>query len=134
MYGQKERPIDIYNNKIIPKIKMLDIYLKSNGYINVDIISKITEIKICDINNILNKIGQNKVNSKNILQVLIEGESFICEIMKKEIKCGSPSFYSPKQIAYIYDIEEYKVINAYKFLGVNVVNSSQISAILIQIT
>ncbi|WP_250277498.1 hypothetical protein [[Clostridium] colinum] len=129
----KQHPIDTYNNKIVPKIKELDLFLKTNENMSLQDVSKILELSEEEVKNILFKINQKEINSSNFLSIMLNGTSFICKILKREIECGSPYFYNAKDLSYIYELDYEKVSKAYNFLNIDTITAKQIPIILIQI-
>lgn len=124
---------DIYFNKISPKIKEIDIILKERKTISFEKTLDLLDLKENELKSIMQKLKINKIKPKNFIQIMLNGDSFICKIFKRELECGSPSFYSPKDISYIYNLDESKVFKAFEFLELKFVTTSQIPTILIQI-
>ncbi|MDE6357647.1 MAG: hypothetical protein K2L15_03550 [Eubacteriales bacterium] len=124
---------DIYFNEIMPKIKEIDTILKERKTILFEDAAKLLEIEETELLEIMRKINIKKIKPENFLLVMLNGSSFICQILKREIECGSPYFYSPKEISYIYNLDEKKVLNAFEFLDMEFVTTNQIPTILIQI-
>lgn len=129
----KQKPIDIYNNEIAPKIKKIDNFLKTKKDVCIKDACEMLNIGKIELENILKKLDCDSINSKTILPIMLQGSSFICDIMRKEIERGSPYFYTPDDLSYIYGINCEKIKKAYKFLNLQMVTSNQIPAILIQI-
>lgn len=130
---EKEKPISTYNLKIVPKIKEIDIFLKETEKIQLSDVANILEITQDELDNILSILNITEITEKNFLQIMINGSSLICKILKREIECGSPFFYSPKDISYIYNLSQNEVEKAFEFLNLKKVITSQIPAILIQL-
>ncbi len=128
-----EKPIDLYNNKIVPKIKEIDIFLKTNENMPIKDVAKVLEISEDEIKSTLLKLNEKNLNNKNFINIMLNGSSFICKILKREIECGSPYFYNAKELSYIYELDYEKVLTAYKFLNLKSITASQIPIILVQI-
>lgn len=129
----QDKPINKYNYEIVPKIKEIDVLLKTNDIISIEDTSKILNISQNEIIDILIKLNTKEINSKNFLSIMVKGSSFICKILKREIECGSPYFYTPKDISYIYELDYLKVKRAFDFLEIDRISTFEIPAILIQI-
>ncbi len=129
----KQKPINIYNNEIVPKIKEIDIFLKTNENMSLKDVSSLLNIEERELEEILIKINQTEINNSNFLNIMINGSSPICKVLKREIECGSPYFYTPKDLSYIYELNYEKVYQAYKFLNMEKITAKQIPIILIQI-
>ncbi len=130
---EEQKPIDIYNNIITPKLKELDIFLKTNENMSLNQVSEILEISKEELENILVKINQKEINQKNFLSIMLNGTSLICKILKREIECGAPYFYNAKDLSYIYDLDYEKVLSAYNFLNMDKITAKQIPIVLVQI-
>nr|WP_317358559.1 hypothetical protein [uncultured Tyzzerella sp.] len=129
---ERKRPIDTYNNIIIPKLKEIDIFLKTNDNMCLEEVCEILEINKDELEKILSKINIKEINNKNFISIMLNGTSFICKMLKREIECGSPHFYNAKDLSYIYDLDYEKVLMAYKFLDIEKITSKQIPVILVQ--
>lgn len=125
--------LTVYNSKIIPKIKEIDLFIKSNYIFNTSEVSKILEIDEEEINSILNFLDEKEINRKTMIYIMLNGSSYICKLIKREIERGTPEFYTPEDLAYIYEIDYEKVKNAYKFLELKWALPSQIPCILAQV-
>ncbi len=128
-----EKPIDLYNNKIVPKIKEIDIFLKTSENMPIKDVAKMLEISEDEIKSVLLKLNEKNLTSQNFINIMLNGSSFICKILKREIECGSPYFYNPKDLSYIYGLDYEKVLTAYKFLNLKTITASQIPIILVQL-
>ena len=128
-----EKPIDLYNNKIVPKIKEIDIFLRTSENMPIKDVAKMLEISEDEIKSVLLKLNQKNLTNQNFINIMLNGSSFICKILKREIECGSPYFYNPKDLSYIYGLDYEKVLTAYKFLNLKAITSSQIPIILVQL-
>lgn len=128
-----KRPIDIYNEEIVPKIKSIDYLIKTKNCLSIEECLEIMDISEDELLKILKRLDIEHINSSTILPVMIEGKSSICKMMKREIDRGSPNFYTPEDLSYIYNIDYDKTKKAYSFLELRLVSSKQIPAILMQI-
>ncbi len=128
-----KRPIDIYNNIIVPKIREIDIFLKTSENMNFKEVCSILEISENELKGILLKINQKEIDSSNFFSVMLNGTSFICKMLKREIECGSPYFYNASDLSYIYNLDYEKVLIAYNFLNLDRITEKQIPAVLMQI-
>ena len=128
-----KRPIDIYYDIIVPKIREIDIFLKTSENMNFKEVCSILEISENELKSILLKINQKEIDSSNFFSVMLNGTSFICKMLKREIECGSPYFYDASDLSYIYNLDYEKVLIAYNFLNLDRVTEKQIPAVLMQI-
>lgn len=128
-----DRPLNYYNFFIRPKLNKIDIFLKMSNSYEVKDTAKVLEISNDELKLILKTLNIKKITRTNFLSIMELGSSDICCLMKRELDCGSPTFYTAKQISYIYNLNLKDVKNAFKFLSLKVITSSQIPLILAQI-
>lgn len=125
--------LKVYNEKIVPKLQDIDIFLKENDTYSVENTSKILDLKKSEVLDLMKNLNIEEIDKKNFMSLMINGNSFICGLFRRELKCGSPVFYTVKDIAYIYNLEYIEVKNAFDFLSLDRVTSKQISLVLAQI-
>ena len=114
-----------YYNEICPTLKELDVIIKSN-YSNVDIneLSTLLGITPEEIHIILDSKNIESLSSEVIPTIMLNGSSYICRIFKKALSYNNNKTYSPRDIAYIYSIDEEKVLNACSELHITEISES----------
>ncbi len=119
----------IYSQNIRPKIKNLDIFLKSkHSPYDINEVSALLDIKCSDIKNILNlKENINVVDTIGFFHLIMNSSSYICRLIQRQWKYTSCDSYTPEMISYIYELNINKVRNAFETLGVTSVHDSQLS-------
>ncbi len=117
--------LNVYNNEICPTLKALDIIIKAH-YNNVDIneLSSLLHITPNEINTILSSKHINNISSDIIPTIMLNGSSYICKIFKKSLSYYNCTTYSPKDIAYIYNIDKRKVEKAFNALNITEISES----------
>jgi len=123
-----------YIKNISPRLEQIDILIKTKSCN----ISKKTASILLDINeHEVEAIMFNKnikhITSENFLSIMLNGKSYICNILKKEFKKRNKENYTAEDISYIYNIDYNKTKNAFKFLNIKTISSDSIKAIFIQI-
>jgi len=112
--------LDEYNEKIAPKLINIDIMLKSDDYtLSVSKISKALDISNDEVFSIMGKLHLSNIDKRNFFSIMRNGSSNICKLFIRELNCNSPVFYKPEQIAYIYELDETCVCNAFSFLNLD---------------
>ncbi len=124
--------LDFYKSEITPKIENLDLLLKQ-GDISEQQASLALDVSCEEIKSALRANNLSTIKADTILPLLMSLDSFICRLLKREIECGSPRFYSPAAVSYIYNIDKNVVKNAFDFLELKWVYESQLPAIFAQI-
>lgn len=126
--------LDVYKNSISPLLKEIDLLIKKHtSDIPVFYISKLLSISDKEIKSIMHQEDIKNINSSDIFSLLINGTSYICHLIMREIECGSPYFYTSQTVSYIYEIDKKEVDKAFKFLELEKINSSFLPAIFAQI-
>lgn len=126
--------LEAYKKNIAPKLQQIDINLKTCTYpITVSETSKMLYITEDEVKNIMKSENITEINKLTFFSIMINGSSYICKIFKREVECGSPYFYSSKDISYIYNIDKDMVEDACNFLGITKITSSTLPSIFAQI-
>ncbi|MDO4300151.1 MAG: hypothetical protein Q4D26_02030 [Clostridia bacterium] len=116
---------NVYYNEICPTLQALDLIIKAN-YSNVDIneLSNLLHITPTEINTILDSKHINNLTSDIIPTIMLNGSSYICKIFKKSLSYYNSKTYSPKDIAYIYNIDKSKVEKACSTLHITEISEA----------
>lgn len=126
--------LEAYKNEIAPKLKEIDILLKSSEYpLAVEEVSKVLCITEKEVLSIMCDENINEINKLTFFQIMAKGNSYICKLFSRELECGSPYFYSVEDIAYIYNIDKKLIDNACNFLGISKITSNILPLIFVQI-
>lgn len=106
--------LQYYNDYLSPKLKEIDIFLKTNeeDIIDINIVSELIELSIEEIKIIMDDNKIDIINKHSFILIMFYGSSNICKLFSREIKCKAPDFYSPYDISYIYQIPYDHVIQA----------------------
>ncbi|MFI3231018.1 MAG: hypothetical protein R3Y29_05665 [bacterium] len=129
---------DNYKNTIVPKVKLLDILLKAdcNEFDDVTTLNQllsIFELEKSYLEEVLYFLGKSSIDKELIFYLILNTNSNISNIIKRELSCGSPNLYSPHDISYIYQLDFNKVTQAFKFLNYKLITSYEIELILFQL-
>ena len=132
---QSERSfLDEYRENIIPRLQAIDVLLKSNDYpLSVSQTSKTLEISNDEVFSIMGQLNFSSIDERGFLMIMRNGSSRICNLFKRELDCGSPVFYKPEQIAYIYGLDETQVFDICCGLNISEVNADLLMEIFSKI-
>ncbi len=126
---------EYYIRNISPKLEQIDILLKTKSYnIPIETVSLLLNISRREVAEIMDKQNIICITSENFLSVMLNGTSYICDILRKELKKNFPQKYSPEDVAYIYNINYNEIKKAFDFLNTKKISSKSLKAIFIQIT
>ncbi|MGN1318802.1 MAG: hypothetical protein ACI4VF_07260 [Lachnospirales bacterium] len=126
---------EYYNNFICPKIKQIDIAIKSHiSNFDISYISSLLDLSEKEIKYIIKSKKLNSISSDNILTIMLNGSSYICKIFRKTLNIGCPKYYTAKDLSYIYYISYDKVKKAYEILNIDKIDSNNVDIIFKKIT
>lgn len=116
-----------YYNEISPALQSLDVIIKSH-YSSIDIneLSSLLHITPKEINTILNSKHITNLTSEIIPTIMLNGSSYICKIFKKSLSYYNSPTYTPKDIAYIYNIDKTKVEKACRTLHITEISEANL--------
>ncbi|MEA4816711.1 MAG: hypothetical protein VB120_07635 [Lachnospiraceae bacterium] len=118
---------DQYEAEIMPKLKEIDIFMKSNTEnIGINEVSDLLYISKNEIKEIMQAEKIYDIDRTAFFKIMKKGTSPICRMFTRELERGLPNNYSPADISYIYDIEINKVLNACAKMGSMRINSYNI--------
>lgn len=133
--GNHKTFLETYEKEIAPKIIEIDILLKtSENHLSISETAKTLHISEKEVSKIMKDENIEQIDKPAFFKIMLKGSSYICQLYKREINCGSPLFYTSKDVSYIYNIDKDIVNSAFDFLGVKQVTSKTLFAIFSQIT
>ncbi len=107
-----------YNSNISPKLKEIDIYLKTEEQpFNIDNTASVLDISKDELLHIMYVYDITSINISDFFTIMIKGSSKICRLFSRKLNCGLKTEYSPENISYIYDIDISEVYRACKKLN-----------------
>jgi len=113
-----------YESNIVPKLKAIDVFLKTETFpIKKEDVADILYMDIKYIEKIMKKLRIKNIYISDFMQIMKNGESYICKLYQRELEIGSPLTYTHSQIAYIYNLDKYEVENACKKLKIKEITS-----------
>ena len=133
MYSENKKYMsffDEYEAEIAPRLRRIDTMLRhSNSFTPAEIARAIgispdeafTIIGDCVITARLNRDG--------FFSLLRRGSSKLCRMLNRELECGSPTDYDPRQIAYIYELDASEVERAFGKMSADVIPSRCLPAL-----
>lgn len=121
----KSNFLEYYNKSICPKIRSIDIAIKSHEQ-NLDIkyISSLLDLSESEIVYILKQKHITAISSEDIITIMLNGSSYICKIFRKTLNIGCPKFYTAEELSYTYLIDYKKVKGIYENLNIDKVTAN----------
>ena len=79
----------------------------------------------CRVKNLVGVLGPRRGIVFRVWYIIMKkGSSPVCQMFARELKCGTPHFYSVENISYIYNLDIMTVMDAAKKMGVNFFTSA----------
>lgn len=123
-----------YKAEVEDKIKKIDLALKETADgISPKKGATLLNVTLREIQSALYSKGAKKITKENIAEIMLSLDSPICNIFKRAMECGFPSFYCAENLAYIYNIDQKAVQNAFDFLDIRWAREEQLPAVFAQI-
>ena len=122
--------LDFYNKNIGSKLKDIDVFLKSKQSFTKDRVTKLLCITEKNLHSIIKERNITYINQQNFFEIMISGDSQICQFYKREIDCGSPQKYTADDMAYIYEIDKKIIQNIFENMGVTYIYNHDIPHVL----
>lgn len=143
-YTYHKTYLDFYNKNIAPKLKSIDLFIKSEQEFTKEIITSLLYISEAELDYILqeknffctDKFNLDTLNldKHSFFEIMLSGTSYICGFYKREIECGSPIMYTPSQLAYIYQLDQLDIEDIFEDMGVFQIHGSDIASVLSKIS
>lgn len=134
---QKSRHQNFWNyyiKKISPKLQQIDILLKTETHnISTKTTSLLLGIEENEIRKIMLSKNISQITSTNFFTIVLNGKSYICDIIQREFILNSPENYTASDISYIYNLDYSNIEKAFTFLNIKTVSSNYLKSIFIQI-
>lgn len=121
----KSNFLEYYNNSICPKIKSIDIAIKSHEHnFDVKYISSLLDLSEAEIIYIIKTKHIATISSEDIITIMLNGSSYICKIFRKNLNIGCPEFYTAEELSYTYLIDYKKVKKIYESLNIDKITAN----------
>lgn len=111
--------MDEYKEKIEPKIKEIDIFMKSHSNpFNKKKSAELLNISESELQQIMEIENIETINRYNFFKIMKKGSSPICRLFARQLQRGFEN-YTPEDISYIYDIDITVVLEASRKIGIS---------------
>ncbi len=125
---------EVYYTYIQPKIRELDIFLKtSEAPYDITEVADILEDSQENILHIMDKLGLTEVNKVTFFKIITEVQTYIATLLTRQFSITNTSVYTPKNIAFIYNLEQTLVEDAFYTLGEEVISSTDLNLLFTHI-
>lgn len=112
--------LEYYEREIMSRLTMADLTLKT-GQEPYDLAQMLSCLQMSKetAEHLLGEYLTDGITRSQFLSLLQKGESVICRMFQRELRCGLPTVYTPAQISYIYDLDLEQVEQAAAQTGLN---------------
>ncbi|MBQ4346985.1 MAG: hypothetical protein IJC39_00875 [Firmicutes bacterium] len=129
MQTKKRTYYDKLKTELFPKLREIDIFLKTGTPpFDKEDVAKLLYISREELSKIMRTLGITEINGYTFYKIMEHGQSPLCRIFARELsilgRLGKKGRYSPQDIAYIYGIEEKKVLAACARAGISSMNET----------
>ncbi len=119
---------EVYYTYIQPKIRELDIFLKTEeAPYNIKSVADVLEDTEENILHIMRHLGLTEVNKVSFFKIITEVQTYIATLLTRQFSVTNSSVYTPKNISYIYNLEQTLVEDAFYTLGEEVISSTDLN-------
>jgi hypothetical protein len=116
--------LEIYQEDIAPKLKALDVLLKSmDEPITASEAAQALCVREDEALRLMRLMGVSRVDRKALLTMMDKASSRICRMYQREKRVGSPYVYTREDVAYIYGLPIGAVNQACEELGIRKLTS-----------
>ena len=100
--------LEVYTDEIIPRLRAIDLQLKSGDAINTLTVANLLDMTEEEV--IFLRRGEpGNVTNCEFLEIMRLGSSLVCGMYRRELERRSPIIYTADDIAYIYDLDRERV-------------------------
>jgi len=101
---------NFFQHYYTPQLKKIDLLIKTmDGAISIEVAAHALHLSEETIKKIMREKNINLIDKDGLLNIIMHGNSPLCGLLQREFTRGSPSIYSPDDIAYIYGLQKENV-------------------------
>jgi len=96
--------LEVYIDEIVPRLRSIDLHLKSGDGFDVSTVSDLLDITEKEV--ILLRGGMSEtIAADEFLNIMRRGSSLVCGMYRRELERCSPTIYTIDDVAYIYSLD-----------------------------
>ena len=108
--------LEVYTDEIVPRLRAIDLHLKSGDGIDIPTVSDLLDIAEEEVA-FLRRGMTGTVVADEFLNIMRRGSSAVCGMYRRELERRSPPIYTIDDIAYIYGLDHEMVQTAFEKLN-----------------
>lgn len=122
--------LEVYANEIVPRIREIDLWLKSGEDISTETASGLLGITPAEVKRLH---GDGDITPRSFLSLMLHGPGEVCGLYRRELELGSPVTYTADDISYIYGIDIALVRSAFDKLNAAAVTEYMLAEVFAEI-
>jgi len=96
---------DEYEAEIAPRLRSIDIFLRTERSFTPAEAARLLGLSPDEVLSLFGDCDvPEAIGIDSFFFLLRRGSNKLCQMIKRELECGSPAVYKPHQVAYIYDL------------------------------
>jgi len=110
---------DEYEAEIAPQLRRIDVLLRSEQTFTPAEAARLLGLSPDEVFSVFGDLTSvpKTLDKECFLYLLRHGSNKLCQMIKRELECGSPAIYKPHHVAYIYDLCADSVARAFRELS-----------------
>ena len=125
---------EFFQKYYTPLLKEMDLTLKTlEAPVSVTETARILAMRPETVEEIMCKEEIKQIDQEGFLRIVMHGNSSLCRLLQRECNCGSPEWYSPSHIAYIYGLQDKHVESVCRESGYTEVPAQKLPELLSKI-
>ncbi|HHW67066.1 MAG: hypothetical protein PWP07_718 [Epulopiscium sp.] len=122
--------LQVYQRNIEEKLQKIDLFLKTSPKkLNIHTTSELLNISEEEIKDLMLKYNISSINPASFFMIMVQGSSYICGLLRRELQRGSKNVYTVEDIAYIYQLNPQKIMDAMAESNINEITSENIKTL-----
>lgn len=122
--------LQVYQKNIEEKLQKIDLFLKiSPKKLNIHSTSQLLNIEEEEVKELMSKNNISTINPASFFIIMVQGSSYICGLLRRELEKGSKTIYSVEDISYIYQLNPQKVLTAQHESNIEQITSANIKTL-----
>ena len=122
--------LQIYRKNIQEKLQKIDLFLKvSPENLNIHTTCELLDLKEDEVRYLMLENNIETINPASFFMIMVQGSSYICGLLKRELQRGSKTVYTIEDISYIYQLHPLKVETAQQASHIDQITSENITTL-----
>ncbi|NLK21143.1 MAG: hypothetical protein GX308_03420 [Epulopiscium sp.] len=122
--------LSIYQSNIEKKLQQIDLFLKTSPEkLNIITTSQLLNISEKEVISIMSNNNIDKITPASFFMIMVQGGSYICGLLKRQLQRGTKTVYTKEDISYIYQLNPEKIEFALEKSNIKQITSENIKTL-----